>query len=176
MIEMQHNNFSFFEKDTLELHKFVIEDNVRIVPGGSFIRNGSYVGKGVICMPPSYINIGAFVDTGTMVDSNSLVGTCAQVGKNVHISAGTQIGGVLEPIGANPVIIEDNVMLGGGCGIYEGVIIKRNAILSSGVILNSSTKVYDLINETIIESSAEKPLIIPPNAVVVQGMRGVKTE
>ena len=171
-----NEKFRFFDKDTLPLKKIELKNNVRIVPGGSAIRNGAYVAEGVICMPPMYINIGAYVAEGTMVDSHALVGTCAQVGKNVHISAAAQIGGVLEPIGANPVIIEDDVMIGGNCGIYEGVIVRGNAILGSGVILNSSTKVYDLVNEKIIVATVDSPLIIPENAVVVQGARGVKSD
>lgn len=170
-----NNDFSFFDKNTITLRKFELSDGIRIVPGGSAIRNGAYIGKGVICMPPMYINIGAYVDEGTMVDSHALIGTCAQIGKRVHISAAAQIGGVLEPIGANPVIIEDDVMVGGNCGVYEGVIIKKNVILGSGVILNSSTKVYDLINNSILVSSDILPLTIPEDAVVVQGARGINT-
>ena len=166
----------FFDKDTLPLKKIELKNSIRLVPGGSAIRSGAYVAAGVVCMPPMYINIGAYVDAGTMVDSHALVGTCAQIGKNVHISAAAQIGGVLEPIGANPVIIEDNVMIGGNCGIYEGVIVKKNAILGSGVILNSSTKIYDLVNEKIIVSTVENPLVIPENAVIVQGARGVNSD
>ena len=177
MQEMSINeDFRFFDKDTIQLKKINISDGIRLVPGGSAIRNGTFIANGVVCMPPMYINIGAYVDEGTMVDSHALVGTCAQIGKNVHISAAAQIGGVLEPIGANPVIIEDNVMIGGNAGIYEGVIIKKSAILGSGVILNSSTKVYDLVNEKIMHSTSENPLIIPENAVVVQGARGVNSE
>jgi 2,3,4,5-tetrahydropyridine-2-carboxylate N-succinyltransferase len=164
--------FTYFEKNTLGLKKMSLSDGVRIVMGGSAIRNGCYIAKGVICMPPSYINIGAYIDDGSMIDSHTLVGTCAQIGKNVHISAAAQIGGVLEPIGANPVIIEDNVMIGGNCGLYEGVIVKKNAILGSGVILNSSVKVYDLVNESVLNN----PLVIPENAVVVQGTRGINTD
>lgn len=169
--KIDNNYFIFFEKSTLGLKQFSLADKIRISPGGSAIRNGCYVGDGVVCMPPSYINIGSYIDCGTMIDSHALVGTCAQIGSNVHISAAAQIGGVLEPIGANPVIIEDNVMVGGNCGVYEGVIIKKNAILGSGVILNSSTKIYDLVNEKILNN----PLIVPENAVVVQGARGIDT-
>lgn len=170
--EVNNGIFNYFEKDTLGLKQFSLSNNVRIVMGGSAIRNGCYIGSGVVCMPPCYINIGAYIAQNTMIDSHALVGTCAQIGKNVHISAAAQIGGVLEPIGANPVIIEDNVMIGGNCGIYEGVIVKQNAILGSGVILNSSTKVYDLVNENILTN----PLQIPENAVVVQGTRGINTD
>ena len=172
LTEIKNGIFTYFEKDTLGLKQLSLSDEVRIVMGGSAIRNGCYVSNGVICMPPCYINIGSFVDAGTMIDSHALVGTCAQIGKNVHISAAAQIGGVLEPIGANPVIIEDNVMIGGNCGVYEGVIVRENAILGSGVILNSSTKVYDLINEKILTTPTE----IPENAVVVQGARGINSD
>ena len=166
----------FFEKDTLPPKQFNLASKIRIVPGGSSVRTGAFLAEGVICMPPMFVNIGAFVDSGTMIDSHALVGTCAQIGKNVHLSAASQIGGVLEPIGANPVIIEDNVMIGGNCGIYEGVIVKQNAILGSGVILNSSTKIYDLVNEKIIISTVKKPLTVPENAVVVQGARGINSD
>jgi len=172
LMEINNGCFNYFEKDTLGLKQLSLDDEVRIVAGGTAIRNGSYISSGVICMPPSYVNIGAYVDAGTMIDSHALVGTCAQIGKNVHISAAAQIGGVLEPIGANPVIIENNVMIGGNCGIYEGIIVKQNAILGSGVILNSSTKVYDLVNENILNT----PLEIPENAVVIQGARGIDND
>ncbi|MBI2793036.1 MAG: 2,3,4,5-tetrahydropyridine-2,6-dicarboxylate N-succinyltransferase [Ignavibacteria bacterium] len=167
--------FSFFDKDTLPTKPLTIENNVRIVPGGSAIRSGAYVGHGVICMPPMYINIGAYVDEGTMIDSHALVGTCAQIGRKVHISAAAQIGGVLEPIGARPVIVEDDVMIGGNCGVYEGVLIRKRAVLGSGVILNASTPIFDIVNNTIIRSSAEKPLEVPENAVVVAGARSIDT-
>lgn len=173
MSDMSSAAFPFFDKHTLPLHPFSIESGVRIVPGGSAIRTGSYVAKGVICMPPMYINIGAYVDEGTMVDSHALVGTCAQIGKRVHISAAAQIGGVLEPAGARPVIIEDDVMIGGNCGVYEGVMIRKRAVLGSGVILNASTPVYDLVNERIIRSSQDSPLEIPEGAVVVSGSRRI---
>ena len=169
LTDMSLDSFAFFDKDRLKLKDIKLEDGVRVVPGGSSIRTGCYIAKGVICMPPMYINIGSYIDEGTMIDSHALVGTCAQIGKNVHISAAAQIGGVLEPIGANPVIVEDNVMIGGNCGIYEGVIIKKNAIIGTGVILNSSTKVYDIPNETVLPF----PIVIPENAVVVQGSRTI---
>lgn len=169
------NGFSFFDKNTLPLHPFSLQDNVRIVPGGSSVRTGCYVAEGVICMPPMYINIGSYVDEGTMVDSHALVGTCAQVGKRVHLSAASQIGGVLEPPGARPVIVEDDVMIGGNCGIYEGTLIRKRAVLGSGVILTSSTRVYDLVNERIIKSQPGIPLEIPEAAVVVPGNRTVNT-
>ncbi len=167
--------FKFYDKNTLPLHPFSIKDNVRIVPGGSSVRTGCYVAEGVICMPPMYINIGSYVDEGTMVDSHALVGTCAQIGKRVHLSAASQIGGVLEPPGARPVIVEDDVMIGGNCGIYEGTLIRKRAVLGSGVILTSSTRVYDLVNERIIKSLPGIPLEIPEAAVVVPGNRSVNT-
>lgn len=169
-------NFKFFDKNTLPLKPIGIEDRIRLVPGGSSIRTGAYVAPGVICMPPMYINIGAFVDEGTMVDSHALVGTCAQIGKNVHISAASQIGGVLEPSGALPVIVEDNVMIGGNCGVYEGVILREGAVLGSGVILNGSTRVYDLVNENLLQARPGSPLEIPAKAVVVPGSRAVEGE
>jgi 2,3,4,5-tetrahydropyridine-2,6-dicarboxylate N-succinyltransferase len=163
--------FSFTDKDTIPTQTFRAASGRRIVPGGTSIRDGSYVAKGVIVMPPSYINIGAFVDEGTMVDSHVLVGSCAQIGKRVHLSAAVQIGGVLEPAGAVPVIIEDDVLVGGNCGIYEGTIIRRGAVIGTGVILNRSTPVYDLVREVIYRRSEKHPLEIPENAVVVQGSR-----
>ncbi len=166
----------FFDKDTLNTKEMTLEDGVRIVPGGSSIRNGCYVAKSVICMPPMYINIGSYVDEGTMIDSHALVGTCAQVGKRVHLSAASQIGGVLEPAGARPVIIEDDVMIGGNCGIYEGVMVKKRAVLGSGVILTASTKVYDLVNKSILASTNENVLTIPEGAVVVPGARRINSE
>ncbi|MDR0927346.1 MAG: 2,3,4,5-tetrahydropyridine-2,6-dicarboxylate N-succinyltransferase [Ignavibacteria bacterium] len=174
MVEMSSGVFEFFDK--LPLKSIYLDDNIRIPPGGSSVRTGAYVARGVVCMPPMYINIGAYVDEETMIDSHALVGTCAQIGKRVHISAATQIGGVLEPIGASPVIIEDDVMVGGNCGIYEGVIVQRNAVIGTGVILNASVKVYDLVNETVLVSSANSPLVIPENAVVIQGSRQVNSE
>ena len=155
---------------------FGLNDGVRIVPGGSAVRTGCYVAKGVICMPPMYINIGAYVDEGTMVDSHALVGTCAQIGRRVHISAATQIGGVLEPAGARPVIVEDDVMLGGNCGVYEGVMIRRRAVLGSGVVLNASTAVYDAARGQILRSSPDAPLEIPEGAVVIPGARPLDTD
>ncbi|GAB5466374.1 MAG: 2,3,4,5-tetrahydropyridine-2,6-dicarboxylate N-succinyltransferase [Candidatus Kapaibacteriales bacterium] len=163
--------FQFFDKENLELKSLSLDDGIRLVPGGSAIRNGSYVAPGVICMPPMYINIGAYVDSGSMIDSHALVGTCAQVGKNVHLSAASQIGGVLEPAGAMPVIVEDDVMIGGNCGVYEGVRVGRRAVLGTGTILNASTKVYDLVNERVLSSRGDVPLTIPEGAVVVPGSR-----
>jgi 2,3,4,5-tetrahydropyridine-2-carboxylate N-succinyltransferase len=163
----------FFDKDTYPVKDVSLASQLRVVPGGSSIRDGAYVGRGVTCMPPMFINAGAYVDDGTMVDSHALIGSCAQVGRNCHISAGAQIGGVLEPVGAMPVIIEDEVMVGGNCGVYEGVIVKRRAVLGSGVILNGSTAVYDLVREQIYAATDSSPLIIPEEAVVVPGSRAI---
>jgi 2,3,4,5-tetrahydropyridine-2-carboxylate N-succinyltransferase len=163
----------FFDKHTVPVKQFAASSGVRIVPGGSSIRDGSYVGRGVICMPPMYINIGAWVDEGSMVDSHALVGSCAQVGKNCHISAASQIGGVIEPVGAMPVIVEDEVLVGGNCGIYEGTVVKRRAVLGTGTILNRSTPVYDLVKETVHKATDDEPLVIPEDAVVVAGSRAV---
>jgi 2,3,4,5-tetrahydropyridine-2-carboxylate N-succinyltransferase len=168
-----NTQFRFFDKATFPLKNITQEDGVRIVPGGTSVRDGSYVAPNVVVMPPAYINVGAYVGEGTMVDSHALVGSCAQVGKRVHVSAATQIGGVLEPIGAMPVIIEDDVMIGGNCGIYEGTIVKRRAVIGSGVILTGSTPVYDLVKGAIYRRTAERPLVIPEGAVVVQGSRKV---
>lgn len=165
----------FFDKSTYQLHPFKLEDGVRIVPGGSSIRTGCYVARGVVCMPPMYVNVGAYVDEGTMIDSHALVGSCAQIGKRVHLSAASQIGGVLEPIGASPVIIEDDVLIGGNCGVYEGVVIKKGAVLGSGTILNQSTPVYDLVNERVVCATNDVPLMIPENAVVVPGARKISS-
>jgi 2,3,4,5-tetrahydropyridine-2-carboxylate N-succinyltransferase len=163
----------FFDKDTYPVKAVSLASQVRIVPGGSSIRDGAYVGRGVTCMPPMFINAGAYVDDGTMIDSHALIGSCAQVGRNCHISAGAQIGGVLEPIGAMPVIIEDEVMVGGNCGVYEGVVVKRRAVLGSGVILNGSIAVYDLVREQIYAAADGSPLVIPEEAVVVPGSRAI---
>ena len=163
----------FFDKATYPVKTFTAQSGVRIVPGGSSIRDGCYVGRGVTCMPPMYINAGAYVDDGTMVDSHALVGSCAQIGKNCHLSAAAQIGGVLEPVGAMPVIIEDEVMVGGNCGVYEGTVVKRRAVLGSGVILNRSTPVYDLVNDRVLVATDDSPLVIPEEAVVVSGARQV---
>src|SRR5207237_5135773 len=152
--------WAFFDKDTVPLHNFKVEDNVRIVPGGSTVRDGAYLAQGVIMMPPAYVNIGAYVGAGTLIDSHALVGSCAQVGERVHISAAAQIGGVLEPAGAMPVIIEDDVLLGGNTGVYEGCIVKRRAVLATGVVLTGSTPIYDLVHSHIISrASVDEPLI-----------------
>ena len=166
--------FPFFDRHTYPLRPASLDDGVRIVPGGSSIRDGSYVAKGVICMPPMYINVGAYVDEGTMVDSHALVGSCAQIGKRVHLSAAAQIGGVLEPAGAVPVIVEDDVLIGGNCGIYEGAIIRTGAVLAPGVILTGGTAVFDLVRDRIYRREGERPLEIPEGAVVVPGSRPVK--
>ncbi len=170
-----HGRWPFFDKDTLPLKRLDAQSGVRVVPGGSTVRDGAYLGKGVICMPPMYINIGAWIGDGTLVDSHALVGSCAQVGSRVHLSAAAQIGGVLEPVGALPVIIEDDVLVGGNCGVYEGAIVKRRAVLASGVILTRSTPIYDLPNERVIEPAPGEPLIVPEGAVVVPGTRPVTT-
>lgn len=167
--------FPFFDKSTFPLKLLSAADGVRIVPGGSAIRKGAYVARGVVCMPPMYINVGAYVDEGTMIDSHALVGSCAQIGKHVHLSAGSQIGGVLEPIGALPVIIEDDVMIGGNCGIYEGAIVRRGAVIGAGVVLTAGTPVYDTVHETIYRRTGDDPLVIPENAVVVMGSRPVQS-
>lgn len=164
----------FFDKATYPVKRLTVESGVRIVPGGSSIRDGCYVGKGVTCMPPMYINVGAYVDEGTMVDSHALVGSCAQVGRNCHISAAAQIGGVLEPVGALPVIIEDEVLVGGNCGIYEGTVVGRRAVLGTGTILNRSTPLFDLVRGQIYTATDDEPLVVPPQAVVVAGCRPIQ--
>lgn len=163
----------FLDKSTYPAHRFSPADGVRIVPGGSSIRDGCYIGKGVVCMPPMYVNAGAYVGEGTMIDSHALVGSCAQIGRNCHISAASQIGGVLEPVGALPVIVEDDVLVGGNCGIYEGTVVKKQAVLGTGAILNRSTPVYDLVRGQIYRAIDDQPLIIPEGAVVIAGSRAV---
>jgi 2,3,4,5-tetrahydropyridine-2-carboxylate N-succinyltransferase len=172
--ETQQANFSFFDKDTFPLRDLSVSDSVRVVPGGSSIRRGSYIAPGVVCMPPMYINVGSYIGAGTMVDSHALVGSCAQVGERVHLSAAAQIGGVLEPVNAAPVIVEDDVIVGGNCGIYEGTVVRSEAVIGAGVVLTRGTPVYDLVRETIIRGSADAPLEIPAGAVVVPGARRVK--
>jgi 2,3,4,5-tetrahydropyridine-2-carboxylate N-succinyltransferase len=164
----------FFDKDTYPTRPTALGDRVRIVPGGSSIRDGSYVAPGVVCMPPMYVNVGAYVDEGTMIDSHALVGSCAQIGKRVHLSAAAQVGGVLEPVGALPVIVEDDVLVGGGCGIYEGAIVRERAVLAPGTILTGSTPVYDLVRQQVYRRSAGGPLEIPSGAVVVPGTRALR--
>ncbi len=177
MVEMskETETLQFFDKDTFPLRPMTLDDKVRIVPGGSTIRDGSYVAENVVLMPPCYINVGAYVDEGTMVDSHALLGSCAQIGKRVHLSAAAQIGGVLEPVGAVPVIIEDDVLVGGNTGVYEGTIVREGAVLASGVILTRSTPVFDLPNQRIIKSENGGSLEIPAGAVVVQGSREISS-
>jgi 2,3,4,5-tetrahydropyridine-2-carboxylate N-succinyltransferase len=167
------NTLSFVDKKTYPARRFTPGDGVRIVPGGSSVRSGAFVARGVVMMPPAYVNAGAYVDEGTMVDSHALVGSCAQIGRRVHLSAAAQIGGVLEPVNASPVIIEDDVLVGGNTGVYEGTIVRRRAVLAAGTILTRGTPVYDVVNGGILKASAEAPLIIPEGAVVVPGSRAV---
>jgi 2,3,4,5-tetrahydropyridine-2-carboxylate N-succinyltransferase len=171
--EFSGSGFSFVDKHTYPVRTFTREDGIRVVPGGSSVRSGAYLARGVVCMPPMYVNAGAWVDEGTMIDSHALVGSCAQVGKRVHISAAAQIGGVLEPVNANPVIIEDDALVGGNSGVYEGTIVRQGAVLAAGTILTRGTAVFDLVNGTILRATKETPLIIPAEAVVVPGSRAV---
>ncbi|MBS1814910.1 MAG: 2,3,4,5-tetrahydropyridine-2,6-dicarboxylate N-succinyltransferase [Acidobacteria bacterium] len=164
---------SFVDKHTYPARTFAAEQGIRVVPGGSSVRSGAYLAKGVVMMPPAYVNVGAYVDEGTMVDSHALVGSCAQIGKRVHLSAAAQIGGVLEPVNASPVIIEDDTLIGGNTGVYEGTIVRSKAVLAAGTILTRGTPVYDVVNNTVIKATAETPLIIPAGAVVVPGSRAI---
>lgn len=168
--------FTYFDKDTYPLRALTLEDAVRVVPGGSSIRRGAYIAPGVVCMPPMYVNVGAHVGSGTMIDSHALVGSCAQVGERVHLSAAAQIGGVLEPVNASPVVIEDDVIVGGNCGIYEGTVVRAGAVIGAGVILTRGTPVFDLVKEVVYRGSADRPLEIPGGAVVVPGARRVTSE
>jgi 2,3,4,5-tetrahydropyridine-2,6-dicarboxylate N-succinyltransferase len=170
---MDHGRLAFFDKDTLPLRKLDAGAGVRIVPGGSAVRDGAFLGKGVVCMPPMYVNIGAYVGDNSLVDSHALIGSCAQIGRSVHVSAGAQIGGVLEPVGALPVIVEDDVLVGGNTGLYEGAVVKRRAVIAAGTILTGSTPVYDLPNERVLRPAEGEPLVIPEGAVVVPGARAV---
>ena len=170
---MDHGRVPFYDKDTLPLKKPGLAAGVRIVPGGSSVRDGAYLAPGVICMPPMYVNIGAWIGEQSLIDSHALVGSCAQVGARVHISAAAQIGGVIEPVGALPVIIEDDVLIGGNTGVYEGAIVKARAVIAAGTILTGSTPVYDLVRGDIIRPAADRPLVVPEGAVVVPGARGV---
>lgn len=172
-VSIDSGRLPFFDKDVLPLKPLDVTSGVRLVPGGSAIRDGAYVSSGVICMPPMYINIGAWVGEGSLIDSHALVGSCAQIGRNVHVSAGAQIGGVIEPVGALPVIVEDDALVGGNTGIYEGAVIKRGAVVGAGTILTGSTPVYDLPRSRILKPDADTPLIIPEGAVVVPGARAV---
>jgi 2,3,4,5-tetrahydropyridine-2-carboxylate N-succinyltransferase len=174
LTEMGDAALTFVDKDTFPARSFTLSDRVRIVPGGSSVRVGAYVAPSVICMPPMFINVGAYVDEGTMVDSHALVGSCAQVGKRVHLSAAAQIGGVLEPVNAAPVIIEDDVLVGGNCGVYEGTLVRSRAVLGAGTILTRSTPLYDLVRGEVYRATAESPLEVPEGAVVVPGSRAVK--
>jgi len=173
LMEFPAAGLSFVDKDTFPVRHFSSGDGVRVVPGGSAVRAGAYVARSVVCMPPMYINAGAYVDEGTMVDSHALAGSCAQIGKRVHLSAAAQIGGVLEPVNASPVIIEDDVLVGGNCGVYEGTIVRKGAVLAAGTILTRGTPVFDLVKGTILRADGELPLIVPENAVVVPGSRAV---
>ncbi len=170
----QDASLSFVDKDTFPARRFTVRDRVRVVPGGSSVRLGAYVAPTVICMPPMFINVGAYVDEGTMVDSHALVGSCAQIGKRVHLSAAAQIGGVLEPVNAVPVVIEDDVLVGGNCGVYEGTLVRERAVLGAGTILTRSTPLYDIVRGEIYRATEEKPLEVPEDAVVVPGSRAVK--
>ena len=173
MVDMPSGALSFVDKNTYPARTFTADQGVRVVPGGSSIRSGAYLAKGVVCMPPMYVNVGAYVDEGTMVDSHALVGSCAQIGKRVHLSAAAQIGGVLEPVNASPVIIEDDVLIGGNTGVYEGTVVRSKAVLAAGTVLTRGTPVYDLVNGVILKATADSPLIIPSGAVVVPGSRAI---
>jgi 2,3,4,5-tetrahydropyridine-2,6-dicarboxylate N-succinyltransferase len=174
LVQMGGEEFSFVDKSTYPAQRFAPEEGVRVVPGGSAIREGAFLARGVVCMPPMYVNAGAYVDEGTMVDSHALVGSCAQVGKRVHLSAGAQIGGVLEPVNATPVIIEDDVLIGGNTGVYEGTLVRRRAVLAAGTILTRGTPVYDIVRGEVLRASGSQPLVIPEGAVVVPGARELK--
>lgn len=174
MSDMSEGRFGFFDKDTIPPQTFSLDSRVRIVPGGTSVRRGAYLAPSVIVMPPAYVNIGAYVDEDTMIDSHALVGSCAQVGKHVHVAAASQLGGVLEPIGALPVIVEDNVFIGGNCGIYEGTIVRQNAVIGTGVVINKSTAIYDAVNGGYIRANATGQIVVPEGAVVVAGSRPVR--
>lgn len=172
-LEAWGDDLSFVDKHTFPARKFSADEGIRIVAGGSSVRRGAYLAKSVICVPPMYVNVGAYVDEGAMVDSHALVGSCAQIGKRVHLSAAAQVGGVLEPVNASPVILEDDVLVGGNCGVYEGTIVRKRAVLAAGTILTRGTPVYDVVNGTVLRADGEMPLIIPEGAVVVPGARAV---
>jgi 2,3,4,5-tetrahydropyridine-2,6-dicarboxylate N-succinyltransferase len=171
-----HPSLRFFDKETYPVRATTLMEGVRIVPGGSSVRDGAYLARGVVCMPPMYVNVGAYVDEGTMIDSHALVGSCAQIGRRVHLSAAAQVGGVLEPVGAVPVVIEDDVLVGGGCGVYEGTIVRAGAVLAPGTILTGATPVYDLVRGEVYRRTEDRPLEIPAGAVVVPGSRRVENE
>jgi 2,3,4,5-tetrahydropyridine-2-carboxylate N-succinyltransferase len=175
IVDLSQGRFAFFDKHTYPPRELTPDAGVRVVPGGSAIRRGAYLAPGVVCMPPMYVNVGAWVGAGTMVDSHALVGSCAQVGERVHLSAAAQIGGVLEPVNAAPVVIEDDVLVGGNTGVYEGTIVRARAVLAAGVVLTRGTPVFDLVRETVYRGDAERPLEIPEGAVVVPGARAVRT-
>jgi 2,3,4,5-tetrahydropyridine-2,6-dicarboxylate N-succinyltransferase len=172
--EISSGAFTFVDKDTFPPRRFGLSDRIRVVPGGSAVRSGAYIAPGVICMPPMYVNVGAYVDEGTMIDSHALVGSCAQIGKRVHLSAAAQIGGVLEPINSVPVVIEDDVLIGGNCGVYEGTLVRARAVLGAGTILTASTPLYDIVRGEVYRATEEKTLEVPANAVVVPGSRALK--
>ncbi|MGH9537355.1 MAG: 2,3,4,5-tetrahydropyridine-2,6-dicarboxylate N-succinyltransferase [Terriglobales bacterium] len=174
LASMGDSHLSFVDKDTFPARQFSVADKVRVVPGGSSVREGAYVAPSVICMPPMFINAGAYVDEGTMVDSHALVGSCAQIGKRVHLSAAAQIGGVLEPVNAAPVIIEDDVLVGGNCGVYEGTLVRTRAVLGAGTILTRSTPLYDIVRGQVYNATGDQPLEVPEGAVVVPGSRAIK--
>jgi 2,3,4,5-tetrahydropyridine-2-carboxylate N-succinyltransferase len=174
LTKMGGDEFSFVDKSTYPARRFGLQEGVRVVPGGSTIREGAYLARGVVCMPPMYVNAGAYVDEGTMVDSHALVGSCAQIGKRVHLSAAAQIGGVLEPVNATPVIIEDDVLVGGNTGVYEGTLVRRRAVLAAGTILTRGTPVYDIVRGEVLRAFGDQPLVIPEGAVVVPGARELK--
>lgn len=176
IVDYSSDRFPFYDKNTFPVKPLHKADNVRLVPGGSSVRTGSYLAPGVVCMPPMYVNVGAYVDEDTMIDSHALVGSCAQIGKRVHLSASAQVGGVLEPVHAAPVIIEDDVFVGGNAGIYEGCIVRERAVLAAGVNLTSSTRLYDLVEETVHTATDEEPLEVPAGAVVVPGSRSVASD
>jgi 2,3,4,5-tetrahydropyridine-2-carboxylate N-succinyltransferase len=173
-LQSSGDGLSFVDKDTFPARRFSPEQGIRIVPGGSSVRAGARLASSVVMMPPSYVNVGAYVDEGTMIDSHALVGSCAQIGKRVHLSAAAQVGGVLEPVNASPVILEDDVLVGGNCGVYEGTIVRRRAVLAAGTILTRGTPVYDVVRGEVLRADADKPLIIPEGAVVVPGARAIK--
>lgn len=175
-VSMDHGKWPFFDKDSLPMKRFESDACVRVVPGGSSVRDGAFIGRGVICMPPMFVNIGAWIGEGTLIDSHALVGSCAQVGSRVHVSAAAQIGGVIEPVGALPVIVEDDVLVGGNTGLYEGVVVKRRAVIAAGTVITGSTPVFDLPNARIITAEAGQPMVIPEGAVVVPGARAVTRE
>ncbi len=167
------DELSFVDKHTYPVRRFAPEDGIRVVPGGSAVRAGAYLARSVVCMPPMYVNVGAYVDEGTMIDSHALVGSCAQIGRRVHLSAAAQVGGVLEPVNASPVILEDDVLVGGNCGIYEGTIVRKGAVLAAGTVLTRGTPVYDVVRGEVLRADADQPLIIPEGAVVVPGARAI---